>query len=439
MAEEQRHPLASTSTDMEHIPLSIPPRNISGINLKQRLSRDPSYSSVGQFGEEETSYRESSKQASTNQLFTYDGHTERIGLGNSGTACKNGPRRKGVLLNWWQEIGACILAVAAILALFATLYFYADKPSPDWPEWISLNTIVAIYVVLLKTGILLVAAEGLSQLKWNWISEHRALKDLVTFDDASRGPWGALQLLWNIKLRYLLASLGAMIIVLSLATDPFAQQILHYIDCAISVDRHVSSVPRSNFYSQLGGGHVAAGISNIGPGLQNSINAGIFAPTRSPTAACPTGNCTVPHAYSAVGFCSECNDISDHLIFNNHTYNLRNSYDNRTSHTFNLTTSLPWGLASDSTPGEGYQPLQSYAAFGAPYLTGTTAVDFILGKNFQGAIDPSTGSKFPQCTNAAANQSWQCRGYGASRCQIYPCVKTCECLYLKVSSSTVLC
>jgi hypothetical protein len=94
-----------------------------------------------------------------------------------------------------------------------------DKPSPNWPTWISLNTIVAIYVVILKASILLVTAEGIGQLKWSWFSRDvRPLEDLVKFDDATRGPYGAGVLLWRLRTDHLLSSLGAIIIILGLVS-----------------------------------------------------------------------------------------------------------------------------------------------------------------------------------------------------------------------------
>lgn len=50
------------------------------------------------------------------------------------------------------------------------------------------------------------------------------------FDDASKGPWGAVKLLWCCGLRgiAIIASLGAVITLLTLAMDPFAQQILTF-------------------------------------------------------------------------------------------------------------------------------------------------------------------------------------------------------------------
>jgi Protein of unknown function (DUF3176) len=53
---------------------------------------------------------------------------------------------------------------------------------------LTINTLISVYIVILKAALLLVAAEGLSQLKWTWFGVSRPLMDLVSFDDASRGP-----------------------------------------------------------------------------------------------------------------------------------------------------------------------------------------------------------------------------------------------------------
>ena len=72
-------------------------------------------------------------------------------------------------------------------------------------------------------------AQGISQLKWTYFQQrpHR-LAELQVFDDASRGPLGSLQLLWKIRWKAVVASLGALVCVLALATEPFTQQILSY-------------------------------------------------------------------------------------------------------------------------------------------------------------------------------------------------------------------
>lgn len=49
--------------------------------------------------------------------------------------------------------------------------------------------------------------------------------DLQIFDDASRGPLGALSLILRIRWGAMLASLGALLTILALAQDAFYQQI----------------------------------------------------------------------------------------------------------------------------------------------------------------------------------------------------------------------
>lgn len=159
-------------------------------------------------------------------------------------AQRNTTRTPHFLLNWRQEIACCIVAVAALLALFATLYAYGNKPSPDWPRWLSLNTIVSMYVVLLKSAVLLIAAEGLGQLKWTWFEE----SSQPLPDHATRGPAGSLALLWRLGI-FTLSSCGALVIILALAVDPFAQQILRYYECSISVVGAAPNLPRTNWFT----------------------------------------------------------------------------------------------------------------------------------------------------------------------------------------------
>lgn len=60
-----------------------------------------------------------------------------------------------------MEIGACLLFIIAFVAIIATLYPHQGKPLPDWPFQISINALVSVYVVVLKTTIIFVTAEGL--------------------------------------------------------------------------------------------------------------------------------------------------------------------------------------------------------------------------------------------------------------------------------------
>ena len=157
-------------------------------------------------------------------------------------------RHQRLFSAWWLEALACIASLAALLATFATLYHYMDQPSPRWPRWISLNTVVSIYALVLRTAIVFVLNEGIGQLKWLWFGKtSRPLDDLQTWDDATRSPVGASVLIASLRGRQWLASLGALVFVLTLAVDPFAQQLIHYYDCPVVV-AGLASIPRAESF-----------------------------------------------------------------------------------------------------------------------------------------------------------------------------------------------
>jgi len=78
-------------------------------------------------------------------------------------------------------------------------------------------------VVVLKAAMLLILTEGISQLKWVWYTRPHPLDDLAKFDSASRGPWGALQLIFAVRGRHIFATVGAIVMIAALAIDPVAQ------------------------------------------------------------------------------------------------------------------------------------------------------------------------------------------------------------------------
>ena len=71
--------------------------------------------------------------------------------------------------------------------------------------------------------------ECIGQAKWPLFQRNfHSLIDFHNIDEASRGPWSAVLLLVRMRGRAMLASLGALLFVLSLAVDPFVQQVLSY-------------------------------------------------------------------------------------------------------------------------------------------------------------------------------------------------------------------
>jgi branched-subunit amino acid transport protein len=67
-----------------------------------------------------------------------------------------------VLGGWWLEILSMFLAMAMFAALIATLRIYDGRVLQDWPFSISINALVAVQMVIMKTSMILVVASGTS-------------------------------------------------------------------------------------------------------------------------------------------------------------------------------------------------------------------------------------------------------------------------------------
>lgn len=92
----------------------------------------------------------------------------------------------------WSISGICLCAIAILLGVFD------GKTLPTrWPGGISLNAYISILSTMAKSSMAIPIYEGLGQLKWSWFKSDRPrrLTDFEWFDNASKGPWGALTLI----------------------------------------------------------------------------------------------------------------------------------------------------------------------------------------------------------------------------------------------------
>jgi hypothetical protein len=66
-----------------------------------------------------------------------------------------------------------------------------------------INSAISFFAVITKLAITSAVGALISQSKWLWYrqDEPHSLKDLQIFEDASRGPWGAVALLFSIRAR----------------------------------------------------------------------------------------------------------------------------------------------------------------------------------------------------------------------------------------------
>jgi len=117
---------------------------------------------------------------------------------------------------WAWEILSCLVAVVFLAASIIVLKLYDGRPTTDWEYSISINAILAIFTRILGAALVVPIAEGklvipfsfylfpisdtregVSAVKWHSYRVSQPLLNLEALDAASRGPMGALFLLFK--------------------------------------------------------------------------------------------------------------------------------------------------------------------------------------------------------------------------------------------------
>ena len=102
--------------------------------------------------------------------------------------------------SWALEIIGLAIAVSAVSSIVAILAYYDGKPLPAWPFFITINAVIAILATIATAAMGVPLSSGLGQLKWIRFKQGRApLADMEMFDEASRGPLGAMNLLLRAR------------------------------------------------------------------------------------------------------------------------------------------------------------------------------------------------------------------------------------------------
>ena len=286
----------------------------------------------------------------------------------------------------------------------------------------SINTIVSILSTILKASAALILAEGISHLKWNFFQQYRLLNDLANFDKASRGPLGCLQLLTALGRRgwQFAPLLAAALTILTLALDPFTQQLVRYPSCRQENIYQKARLPRANTYSESGRSLV------IAPPVVGAINQGLYNP--DPVTApliCPSGNCTFDPPFTTLGFCSICEDISSQIMISQESEKCTVSTHQNLSW---VKTTIPSGsFASYNAPTKD-QWFTMNSDLNDGTNNGSNWVDIIQASlAFPGESRPHGFYNMSTCGSASNNDTWACSGFGgsgAARCKVKPCVKT---------------
>jgi len=129
-----------------------------------------------------------------------------------------------------------------------------------------------------------------------------------------------------VALRSSLPSLGALLVVLAVAIDPFSQAIIDYDNCQRPLDG-LARVPRTNRYNETGLDHV----NDAASWMTAAFWSGVFSPPANTSSIlkvlCPTGNCTFPAgdgraAFSSLAMTHWCDDISSRVQHRSGQYTL---------------------------------------------------------------------------------------------------------------------
>ncbi|KAI9756187.1 MAG: hypothetical protein M1815_004045 [Lichina confinis] len=222
--------------------------------------------------------------------------------------------------NWRWEVASFGVAIASFTGIVAMLATVNQKPVPQWPSGLSVNAILSVLVTVMKGAIGVPVAECMSQLKWSWFKQQRKLVDLSTLDDASKGVWGAIVLLFTWR-RWYMAYLGAFVFLASFIIGPTIQLTVEVRVREVEIASPAASVPvcKSSYFNVTESAPdrdiTKLPLSMVGAmyeGLLQTSNNNSLSPF------CPSGNCTFPK-YHSLGFCNECADLSDDLTFYNVT------------------------------------------------------------------------------------------------------------------------
>lgn len=124
------------------------------------------------------------------------------------------PPQKHGWMNWFYEIVALAFSTAALASVAVLLATQDGSLVTDWDFPLSINTVVAILGVVNKATLAFVISACIGQHKWNMFKgEGGKLALFEQFDEASRGPWGGLGLMFrSMSLLYSLSSVHKDII-----------------------------------------------------------------------------------------------------------------------------------------------------------------------------------------------------------------------------------
>ncbi|KAK2034003.1 hypothetical protein LX32DRAFT_724714 [Colletotrichum zoysiae] len=163
------------------------------------------------------------------------------------------------IYKWWNDeyrlVAVCILGAIALGIIFKK---FDKRVVPQLHGNIDFDVIIVAMFTCVRVAMSGMVESSISQAAWIWVSESRqrrtnnmraVLQDFKIYDEASRGLWGSLCLLWRLRGRHL-ACIGALIVVLTHGLEASSQQLYRYEGRPVVVKSHndppIPAPPRSD-------------------------------------------------------------------------------------------------------------------------------------------------------------------------------------------------
>lgn len=334
--------------------------------------------------------------------------------------------------DWWLwEIIFTGVSVASLIAIIGILQAYNGQPLPNWPHFITLNAFLAIMSTIFKASMMVSVAACIGQLKWLWFRRPRRLRDIDTVDQASRGSWGSILLLFRLTSTQLV-SIGALITILATAIDPFTQQIVSYPLRLVSTGEGAVTSRAQSYDEGRYNLPVGSGVQDA-PSIDTkaSFYQGIFASDLQPLRpSCVTENCTFP-SFDSLALCSKCENV---------TSEVKSSYEQGigglghfSGWVLNMTYALPGDVAIDFNAIYGDKSMKDLR-YGPAFLSVAN-----ISSNFVGIKNPLLSLSTLQFKNveAAGREGNYIKSPPeAHQCALYFCVQSYDVRIVKGTPST---
>ncbi|KAI5206191.1 hypothetical protein E4T38_03830 [Aureobasidium subglaciale] len=226
------------------------------------------------------------------------------------TSVRQSCRWRQIIKDWWAEILWLGFAAFNLGVIIVGLYLLDDKPLAGWRFSISPNAVVSALIVATKAALIYTTACCIGQLKWDHFQhgrQPRSVYDLKTFDEASKGPLGALKLVLKLRSISGIALFGALVVVAAIFMETFGQQILVYPSRNVAANDSLAMFPVTQHLASQNSWYLDYTMMSD---LQKLLLTAIFRGSVAPDFECSTAECTWISS-ATLGICSKCRDITD--------------------------------------------------------------------------------------------------------------------------------